>query len=294
MQYRTLNACAQCSRQWDVSFLQPGEQVRCECGARFSVEFRAPHSPRALRCSSCGANLAENAKSCAYCQAEVALEDRGISSICPGCWSRLPSRAKHCLECGLAIEPQALTALPESSSCPRCRAPLRSRAVETCSVVECTRCAGLWLTPDTLDRLCDRADEEGLAARVLGGPAKVGTVEPEVVRYLPCVVCRELMLRRNFASCSGVILDLCRHHGLWLDRGELERILEFVRKGGLLKSRAMELDRLKHEQERVKSALEEARRDARWTLGDSPRGGRGSLFGPGLPSLGDVLWDLFG
>jgi Zn-finger nucleic acid-binding protein len=246
-----------------------------------------------LRCTSCGANLVEGAKSCGYCNAELALEDRGLSSICPGCWSRLPSRAKHCLECGLAIEPQALTALPSTSACPRCRAKLRARVVEAYSIVECTSCAGLWFSPGTLDRLCERADEEGLASRVLGSPVGVGPVGPEVVRYLPCVVCKELMIRRNFAQCSGVILDLCREHGLWLDRGELERVLEFVRKGGLVKARERELDRLKHEEERVKDRLEEARRDTRWY---GEHGGLGSgrpMLDTSLPTLGDILWNLF-
>lgn len=293
MEYRTLNACAVCSRQWDVSFLAPGESVRCECGTRFTVEFRAPHSPRSLRCTSCGANLVEGAKSCGYCNAELALEDRGLSSICPGCWARLPSRAKHCLECGLAIEPQALTALPSASACPRCKSRLRARVVETYSIVECTSCAGLWFSPGTLDRLCERADEEGLASRVLGSPVGVATVGPEVVRYLPCVVCKDLMIRRNFAQCSGVILDLCRKHGLWLDRGELERVLEFVRKGGLLKARERELDRLKHEEQRVKDQLDEARRDTRWYSERDNYRPRTSPLAEGMTTLGEALWDLF-
>lgn len=264
MQYRTLNACAVCSRQWDVSFLRPGESVRCECGTRFVVEFRAPHSPRALRCTNCGANLVENARSCGHCQAELALEDRGLSAICPGCWSRLPARAKHCLDCGLAIAPQALTALPATSRCPRCSSPLRSRIVDGFAIVECSSCAGLWLSPGVLERLCERADEADLAARVLAGPAHAGTVVEQKVAYLPCALCTELMTRRNFAGASGVIVDVCREHGLWLDHGELERILGFVRAGGLDKARQRELERLKEEERRVRDRIDDATKDLTW------------------------------
>ncbi|MBI5435346.1 MAG: zf-TFIIB domain-containing protein [Planctomycetes bacterium] len=288
MQYRTLNACAVCSRQWDVSFLRPGESVRCECGARFTVEFRAPHSPRALRCTSCGANLVENAQSCGYCRAEISLEDRGLSSICPGCWSRLPARAKHCLECGLAIEPQALTALPSTSKCPRCESKLRSRAVEGFSIIECTHCAGLWLSPGVLERLCERADEEDLAARVLAGPPSVAAVGANVVAYLPCAVCTERMMRRNFAGASGVIYDVCREHGLWLDHGELERVLGFVRQGGLDKARQRELERLKDEERRLRDRIDDARKDVVWTESRADWD-RGAGLGEALLWLGRAL-----
>ncbi len=259
LEYRTLNACAVCGRQYDVSFVEPGETIHCECGTNFQVEFRAPHSPRALRCTNCGANLAENAKSCAYCNAELGLEDRGLSAICPGCFSRLSARAKFCLECGLAIHPQALTALPSTSACPRCKSGLRSRAVETVAIIECSSCAGLWLSPGMLESLCARADEEGFLGRVLAGIAPQAVIDATKVMYLPCVMCRDFMQRRNFAEVSGVIVDVCKKHGVWLDQGELEKILVFVKKGGLDKARRRELDRLKEEERRVKDRIESER-----------------------------------
>jgi Zn-finger nucleic acid-binding protein len=267
MEYRTLNACPACSRQYDVSFLQPGELVRCECGARFAVEFRAPRSPRALCCTSCGANLVDGAKACSYCGAELSLADRGLAGICPKCWSRLPARAKFCLDCGLAIEPQALTALPASSACPRCKSALRSRAVESCSIVECSVCAGLWLTPGMLDGLCERADEAGFASRTLSSGPPTAAIDAQRVAYLPCAMCKELMLRKNFAGVSGVIVDSCKHHGVWLDYGELEKILAFVRAGGLEKARRLEVDRLKAEAERARDQAESAQRMTRFDVG---------------------------
>ncbi len=40
------------------------------------------------------------------------------------------------------------------------------------------------------------------------------------------------MNRRQFARVSGVIIDVCRPHGAWLDRGELGAIRRFLRAGG--------------------------------------------------------------
>lgn len=34
--------------------------------------------------------------------------------------------------------------------------------------------------------------------------------------------------RKNFGRSSGVIVDICRRHGVWFDRGELPRVLAFV------------------------------------------------------------------
>jgi Zn-finger nucleic acid-binding protein len=40
------------------------------------------------------------------------------------------------------------------------------------------------------------------------------------------------MNRANFARVSGVILDVCRRHGAFLDAGELGRIRAFLAQGG--------------------------------------------------------------
>ncbi len=41
------------------------------------------------------------------------------------------------------------------------------------------------------------------------------------------------MTRTNFGGQSGIVVDVCREHGTWFDRGELDSALEFVRAGGL-------------------------------------------------------------
>lgn len=41
------------------------------------------------------------------------------------------------------------------------------------------------------------------------------------------------MSRRNFAQRSGVIVDVCSAHGVWLDHKELSAILNFIREGGM-------------------------------------------------------------
>ena len=41
---------------------------------------------------------------------------------------------------------------------------------------------------------------------------------------MPCPECGQLMNRKNFANTSGVIVDVCRAHGIWFDDREVERV----------------------------------------------------------------------
>ncbi len=61
------------------------------------------------------------------------------------------------------------------------------------------------------------------------------------------------------ASCSGVILDACKPHGVWFDADELRRIVAFIRGGGLDVARGLERDSL----ESARRGLERAALDAR-------------------------------
>jgi Zn-finger nucleic acid-binding protein len=60
------------------------------------------------------------------------------------------------------------------------------------------------------------------------------------------------MNRNNFARSSGVIIDLCKKHGVWFDAEELPRIIEFVRKGGLAHAREKEKIQIADERNRLR------------------------------------------
>ena len=251
---RALVACRRCGRQYDVTGMALGTHVRCECAELLTVEFQKARSPKPLKCGRCGGTLALDAAKCAYCDGEITLEERGLSGVCPVCFARLLAGARFCMECGIAIAPQALRAVAEGTACPRCRSAMRSRTVGSTSLVECTNCGGLWVAQQDLERICEKADEEELVSRALAGSQPAHPVDPtRGPTYLPCPTCSDLMVRRNFGGSSGILIDVCRGHGVWLDHRELERILEFVRKGGLMQARAREVERLAHEAELAKA-----------------------------------------
>ena len=74
------------------------------------------------------------------------------------------------------------------------------------------------------------------------------------VRYVKCPECAQLMHRVNFAKCSGIILDVCKGHGTWFDRDELQHIVEFIRTGGLDVSRNKEKEELESARRRLEAA----------------------------------------
>jgi Zn-finger nucleic acid-binding protein len=160
--------------------------------------------------------------------------------------------SKHCPRCGAATAIRADAAL-EARKCLRCKVEMLSVKIGTIGVRECSDCAGLWLDVSSFERIC--ADREEQAA-VLGtaSPATQSSISNTSSRitYAPCPECTQLMNRVNFARCSGVIVDICKRHGIWFDRDELSHIVEFIRGGGLDASRAKEKAELEEERRRLR------------------------------------------
>jgi hypothetical protein len=52
------------------------------------------------------------------------------------------------------------------------------------------------------------------------------------------VICKQPMNRRHYGRTSGVIVDMCRDHGIWFDADELTRILAWLHAGGAVQAGA--------------------------------------------------------
>ena len=180
-----------------------------------------------LRCSACGGALPDGVGLCPFCRSTVAARR------CLSCFHANLSSAEHCAACGrgLGLEP---VAEPESMACPACAIPFvavpaASRGQAEGLVHECPRCRGQFVDHATLRALCEERLAMAEAPRSARKPA--ATLGP--VRYLPCPVCKARMNRKNFGERSGVVVDVCKHHGSWFDDGELPAVLAFVEAGGL-------------------------------------------------------------
>ena len=199
-----------------------------------------------LRCPGCGAPAAADAARCAYCNSALA------TVTCASCFAPMFKGSRFCAKCG-AEAVRELVDDEKPLHCPRCRETMQGMQLGGIRVSECAECGGLWLDPATLQTLCDDRERHAEVIATLSAHAALRSVITGVVHYVPCPMCAKLMNRTNFAHISGVILDVCRNHGVWLDRGELEHIIEFVESGGLVKQRERELEQLADETRRLKA-----------------------------------------
>lgn len=200
--------------------------------------------------------------------------------------------SRFCAHCGAEVRRDVI-ADQEVRKCPRCRDDMSALRLGDTSVQECGSCGGLWLDPASLQALSDARESRSAIVGALAARAPQSrTAAPDVIRYLPCPVCGKLLNRVNFAHSSGVVLDVCKTDGVWLDRGELQRVLGFVDAGGLSVARQREREQLVEEQRRI-AVMQRGGSDgvlsldARAFSSDAHDGTRGG-------SIGRLLFDALG
>jgi len=235
---RRLVACPVCGSQYDAAGYEAGDRFHCACGEVVRVAAGRAHDAAVVRCSSCGSPRRKGASACDSCGADFTLHERDLHTMCPGCMSRISDRAAYCHACGLAIAPQGPVGGLSGKPCPVCgdRYELNVRSVEASgvTVLECDHCAGVWVGHRIFGLLEKRAKQD---VDLWSEPPEPNpgrrSAQGGASFYRACVDCGKLMNRRNYGDRSGVIVDVCREHGLWFDQGELEDILAWVRAGGL-------------------------------------------------------------
>lgn len=236
-----------------------------------STPFDPPTAPT-LRCPSCGAPVPEADRSCAHCGSLLATRR------CAACFTLNPREADKCTRCGADLPSEELLVSVAGKPCPDCRVPLVARKTGVLGYAECARCGGLFLSNEVFGRVVEGADARATARAVEGETPPEAEKSPARFHYRKCPSCAGLMARRNYGAGSGVILDVCRKDGVFLDRGELTAVVEFLEGGGFEKVRMRERDRLREEV----ATLESRRRSADLSA---------VLPSPGLPDT-DLLSTL--
>lgn len=189
---------------------------------------------RVLRCPSCGAPVSPGDRLCVHCKAELA------TIRCACCFSLSFAGAKLCGQCGTALGLEG-TLGPTGTRCPRCLdIELVGIHVGPHHMAECLKCTGLFVEHPVLEHITRlSSSRQTLHLR----PFSAEPMARELTVYLLCPSCQSHMGRKNFGERSGVIVDVCAKHGVWFDRDELGRVVEFVESGGL--TRLAERNRLR-------------------------------------------------
>ncbi len=246
--------CPGCHSRYDVGARPAGTPARCRCGTVFAVP--APTEVAgAIKCPQCGAVASPDDATCRYCRVTLAV------AACPRCFGRLFRGTPFCPHCGAATDApsRATTEGASRRTCPRCQPAqvinLTAHLVGDTLLDECPSCGGLWIDRPAFERVV--ADRERQSALLPEGGATAAKTPPSPlpeVRYIPCPDCRALMNRQNFGRVSGVIIEICKAHGLWFDRDQFSAALRFVMTGGLEQAKLRQIQDLDQELARKRTA----------------------------------------
>jgi Zn-finger nucleic acid-binding protein len=197
---------------------------------------------KVLLCPSCGGALDPDGRACPHCGTTAATRR------CAICFD-LNLRGDHnCRRCGARLPEEDAAGRPDRLACPGCGSAMTPRKIANASFDECDHCGGLWLATGTVEGIAAEAQTRALLKSIEGEPpASPAGGEAGKVFYRKCPLCAKMMNRSNYATGSGVVTDLCKHHGAYFDRGELTRIFTFIESGGLEKARRREAEALKDE-----------------------------------------------
>ncbi|MEO0813622.1 MAG: zf-TFIIB domain-containing protein, partial [Myxococcota bacterium] len=154
----------------------------------------------------------------------------------------ISSHAKFCHSCATPIVVEQQLGEETELTCPVCetRPKLVNRRFSDSdtAVSECPSCAGIWISHSLFEKAVRTSQERSVAAVAAGRQGETSKVHAVKMRkqegpmYRKCPECETIMNRQNYARRSGIIIDVCRQHGIWFDRDELDALLEWIREGG--------------------------------------------------------------
>ncbi|HAD05047.1 MAG: hypothetical protein A2091_03915 [Desulfuromonadales bacterium GWD2_61_12] len=168
-------------------------------------------------------------------------------ALCNSCAAPLSVNTSLCSYCGTrndldVLAMQRFDASRETSRlpCPHCQLPMETIRLSSngaFAVERCPTCFGLFFDPGEVQSFLHSAMEPTF----LINRQEISNINNQrartdlPVRYIKCPECDKFMNRVNFGATSGVVVDQCKEHGVWLDNGELIHLMEWKRAGGQLR-----------------------------------------------------------
>jgi Zn-finger nucleic acid-binding protein len=163
-------------------------------------------------CKSCGAPLAANTNRCKFC----------------GIYNDMDLHGKHKF---------SIHVHESERICPHCDIPLQTINLTqkgNFEIERCTSCFGLFFDPGEIESLLESSVSGvfDINFQLVRHINKERYQKPDKVKYVKCPVCRILMNRVSYGHRSGVIIDRCKMHGVWLNNGEITHLMEWKKAGG--------------------------------------------------------------
>jgi len=219
---------------------------------------------------------------------------------CSNCSAPLPLNSVKCDYCGsrndvdlTGVHYNTVHSCDTARLCPVCTAPLKTIDLGIAGkffMERCEECLGLFFDPGELEALLEysvRNVFEINQSRLELFKLSTQT-NSRVAAYVKCPICSKMMNRINFGARSGVVIDRCREHGVWLDAGELRQLCEWMKAGGQLLAKER-----KEEREKEAIRVEEKKRPSRMQEGAAADYNTSEPFKPGMRSEADLLDIIF-
>lgn len=166
------------------------------------------------RCKSCSAPLPANINRCSYCNVRNDVD--------------LHNKHKYTIQAKQSDRP-----------CPHCETALQTIKLDINGaffIERCKSCFGLFFDNGEIEILLEStvSNISDINLALIKNINKDRFQSHQKVKYVKCPVCRVLMNRVNFGHRSGVIVDQCKKHGIWVDSGEITHLMEWKKAGGQL------------------------------------------------------------
>ncbi len=163
------------------------------------------------RCNSCSAPLTANSVLCRYCGIRNDIDLHGKYQF-------------------------ILHSEQSDRICPLCNKSLQTIDLDINGpflIERCDSCYGLFFDPGEIETFLE-SSVSGVfhVNRELIGNINKDRYQNKQIKYIQCPVCRILMNRVSFGHRSGVVIDQCKQHGIWLDNGEITHLMEWKKAGG--------------------------------------------------------------
>jgi len=219
-------------------------------------------------------------------------------ATCTHCSAPLPANSNRCTYCNTRndvdlVGRQAYSLTGQSNrNCPHCKTPLQTIELHLDSKVEidrCNDCFGLFFDSGKIELLLEHtvSDVYDINIKQLDNINSERYQADKQIKYIKCPTCQNFMLRRVFGYRSGVIIDQCKNHGIWLDSGEITHLLEWKKAGGQLLAA----------QKEIAGSSKPTKSKSTGLARDNRTSGLSDLEGPTtldvLETLANVLGNLF-
>ncbi len=163
---------------------------------------------------------------------------------CKNCSAPLPANINCCHYCGVRNDVDlhgkheySITAQHSDRICPQCDTELQTIRLdlkEPFYIERCKSCYGLFFDPGEIETLLESSVSNVFDINVehIDNINNDRYQKSKKIKYVECPVCRILMNRVNYKHRSGVVIDQCSKHGIWLDNGEITHLMEWKKAGG--------------------------------------------------------------